>query len=246
MSIPTLFMRFAAICLALCGVLSASGCAAPPASASGHVPDFMVRADSVVPAAYRVTRGDELNFRFINTPELNTVASVRSDGRITLPMAGEFVAEGLSMVELGALVERLLTPQVRRPQVAVNVQGATTQRVFVGGEVVRAGLQPLLGPLTALQAVMAAEGVKDTGEPGRAIVLRRGPAGERQVLSLDLAAALDGSDTAQDVVLQAYDVVVIPRSGIANLNIWIDQYIRRVIPFSTGFSYTISRDRVIR
>ena len=161
-------------------------------------------------------------------------------------MAGEFQAEGLSMAELSALVERLLTPQVRRPQVAVNVQGATTQRVFVGGEVGRAGLQPLLGPLTALQAVMVAEGFKETGQPSRAIVLRRGPKGERQVLNVDLAAALDGSDASQDVALQPYDVVVVPRSGIANLNLWIDQYIRRVIPFSTGFSYTINRDGVVR
>ena len=214
--------------------------------ASTPEPAFLFRAEASAAPVYRVTRGDELNFRFFNTPELNTIATVRSDGRLSLPMAGEFQAEGLSVAELGALVERLLSPQVRRPQVAVNVQGASTQRVFVGGEVGRPGMQAMLGPLTALQAVMVAEGIKDTGQPRQAIVLRRGPQGERLVLSVDLGAALDGSDASQDVALQPYDVVVIPRSGVANINVWIDQYIRRMIPFSTGFSYTINRNGVVQ
>ena len=195
---------------------------------------------------YRISRGDELNFRFLYAPELNTIATVRSDGRVALPYAGEFVAEGLSMDELKALVEQRVASQVRRPQVVVNVSGGASQRVFVGGEVGRPGMQPLIGPLTALQAVMVAEGMKDGAQPRNVVVLRRGPQGERQVLPVDLAAAMAGAEGAQDVALQPYDVVIVPRSGIASLNLWIDQYIRRVLPFSTGLSYSINRDGVIR
>ena len=243
---PTLsqLLRTAALCLAVGGALLAGACATAP-QAVDALPLNALQTDPASNPAYRVARGDELNFRFVNTPELNTVANVRSDGRLTLPMAGEFTAEGLTMPELSALVERLLTPQVRRPQVAVNVQGASTQRVFVGGEVVRPGLQPLLGPLTALQAVMVAEGIKESGQPRQAIVVRRGAQGERQVLSLDLGAAMDGSDVSQDVALRPYDMVIIPRSGVANVNLWIDQYIRRMIPFSTGLSYQLNRNGVV-
>lgn len=198
---------------------------------------------AVVPG-YRISRGDELNFRFLYAPELNTIATVRSDGRIALPYAGEIVAEGLSMDELKTLVEQRVSSQVRRPQVIVNVQGVTAQRVFVGGEVGRPGMQPLLGPLTALQAVMVAEGLKESAQPRDVLVLRRGTQGERQVLPVDLAAAMSGAEGAADVALQPYDVVIVPRSGIANLNLWIDQYIRKVLPISTGFSYTINRNGV--
>lgn len=195
---------------------------------------------------YRVARGDELNFRFFFTPELNTVAVVRSDGHVALPLVGELQVEGLSMAELTAKVEQLMAPQVRRPQVVVNVQGGASQRVFVGGEVVRPGVQALLGPLTVLQAVMVAEGLKDGAKPSQVLVLRRGPAGERKVLSVDLSAAISGRDLSQDLALQAYDVVVVPRSGIADLGLWVDQYIRRVIPFSLGFSYTINKNGAIQ
>lgn len=203
-------------------------------------------APAAADTGYRVARGDELNFRFFYTPELNTVATVRPDGRVALPLAGDFEVDGLSMQELTSKVERLLSDQVRRPQVAINLQGATTRRVFVGGEVARPGMQPLVGPLTVLQAVLVAEGLKDTAQPTQALVLRRGPEGERMVLPVDLAAVMSGNADAPDLPLQAYDVVVVPRSGIGDLNLWIDQYIRRVLPFSLGFSYTINKDGVVR
>lgn len=198
------------------------------------------------PYVYRVAAGDVLDLRFFFTPLLNTVATVRADGRIALPLAGELQVAGLTLAELGSTVERTLGATVRRPQVTINVQGSGSQRVFVGGEVSRPGVQPLLGPLTAVQALLVAEGLKDSADPHTALVLRRGPRGERQVLTVNLAAALDGSDPAQDVALRPDDVLVVPRSGVANLNLWVDQYIRRNLPFSAGFSYTINRDGVVR
>lgn len=188
---------------------------------------------------YRISRGDELNLRFYFTPELNTTALVRSDGRISLPLLGEVSVEGLTVADLAALVERLLSPQVKRAQVAINVQGTSTQRVFVGGEVGKPGMQPLGGPLTALQAVMVAEGMKDTAAPDQVLVLRRTASGGRQVMKADLHAVMTGAKPDDDIVLQPFDVVVVPRSGIADVGRWVDLYIRRVLPISMGFNYTI-------
>ena len=109
----------------------------------------------------------------------------------------------------------------------------------------RPSMQQLAGPLTVLQAVMMAEGLRESAQPAKTIVLRRAPDGTAKVLQVDLDAVMDGSDLAQDVPLQAYDVVIVPRSGIANLGRWVDQYIKRVIPFSLGFSYTITRNGVL-
>ena len=199
-------------------------------------------ASATPPAEYRIGRGDDLELRFFYTPELNTRATVRSDGRISIPLAGEVVVEGRTVAELAALVERLLEPQVRRAQVAINVQGSATQRIFVGGEVGRPGVQVLSGPMTALQAVMVAEGVRDTAQPSKALVLRRAGAGGRQVLKLDLQAAMNGESPDGDLVLQPFDVVVVPRSGIADVGRWVDLYIRRTLPVSFGVSYTVDRN----
>lgn len=197
-------------------------------------------------AGYRVAVNDELNFRFFYLPELNTIATVRADGRVSLPLVGEVPVDGLTVAELTERVEWLMSAHARRPQLMINVQGGTSQRVFVGGEVTRPGVQPLQGPLTVLQAVMVAEGLKDGAQPREVIVLRRGPAGSRTVLPVDLSAAMNGSDLSQDLLLQAYDAVIVPRSGIANLGLWVDQYVKRVLPFSLGFSYTINKNGSIQ
>lgn len=227
--------------LALCVQISGSHAwaqAPAPVPASGSA--SAGQADPMAPA-YRVGRGDELNFRFQYMPELNTTAVVRSDGRVALPLVGELQVDGLTMPELTQLVERRLGEQVRRPQVVVNVQGAGSQRIFVGGEIARPGVQPLVGSLTVLQAVMAAEGFKDTAQPSEVFVLRQAAGGKREALRVDLAAVMDGKPDAQDVVLQPADVVVVPRSGVGNVGLWVDQYIRRVLPFSLGASYTYNR-----
>lgn len=207
-------------------------------------------AAEVLPASvssgYHIAVNDELNFRFFYLPELNTVVTVRTDGRVSLPLVGEVPVDGLTVAELTERVEHLMSAHVRRPQVMVNVQGGTSQKVFVGGEVTRPGVQPLQGPLTVLQAVMVAEGLKDSAQPSHVIVLRRGPAGTRMVLPVDLSAAMNGSDVSQDVLLQAYDAVIVPRSGIADLGLWVDQYVKRVIPFSLGFSYTVNRNGAVQ
>jgi polysaccharide biosynthesis/export protein len=54
---------------------------------------------------------------------------------------------------------------------------------------------------------------------------------------IDLEKALDGSDPGQDILLSPADIVYVPRSAIANVNLWIDQYIRKNIPISIGATY---------
>lgn len=199
------------------------------------------------PVAYRVGAGDELSFRFLYTPELSTTAIVRGDGAVTLPLLGELQVAGRTLAELSQQIEAALAERVRRPQVVINVQGAIpSQRIFVGGEVGRPGVQNLAGPLTALQAVLAAEGLRDTAQASRVTVLRQGPQGERMVMQLDLQAVMEGREGVQDIVLAPYDVVLVPRSGVANMGLWVDQWVRRILPISLGFSYTINKNGTIR
>jgi polysaccharide biosynthesis/export protein len=243
---PSFPRLFALRALLACSAFVLLVCAGRAQGQNQAATPAAVPAAAEVPADYRIARGDELSFRFFYAPELNTTATVRSDGRVALPLIGELRVEGQTMAVLAAEVERLMSAQVRRPQVVINVQGSGSQRVFVGGEVARPGMQPLLGPLSLVQAVMVAEGLKDSAQARQVILMRRGPQGERQVRVVDLEAALSGRDASQDVSLQPYDVVMVPRSGISDLNLWVDQYIRRVLPFSLGFSYTVNRNGVVQ
>ncbi|CAN5754678.1 polysaccharide biosynthesis/export family protein [soil metagenome] len=226
------------------GFMSAAEAQQSPVATVAAAPVSALPAAFASDAPYRIARGDELNLRFFYTPELNTIATVRSDGRIAIPLIGELVVEGKSTAELSQTIVTLLASLVKRPEVAINVQGISSQRVFVGGEVARPGVQPLLGPLSVVQAVMVAEGLKETARVEEVVLIRRGAQGERNVMRVNLAAAMNGQDSTQDVLLHPYDVVVVPRSGIANVNLWVDQYLRRNLPLSLGVSYSINRGGV--
>lgn len=240
------------------GVQLASAASLPPNPSTGLIQPLTpeTRPMGVVPSApstpaapvsvssdYRITPGDELALHFDFMPEMNATQTVRPDGRIDLPLIGTQQAAGLTADQLRDQLHTAYAAKVRRPDLSIDiVRGFANQQVFVGGEVTRPGVQRLTPSMTALQAILVAEGFRDTANPGKVAILRRGPDGGAQVIPVDVDAVMDLKEGSSDVALQPFDVVLVPRSTIANIDLWIDQYIRRVIPFQSGFSYVINRN----
>jgi polysaccharide export outer membrane protein len=109
-------------------------------------------------------------------------------------------------------------------------------KVFVGGEVLRPGLVPMDTALTAMAAVFQVGGFTENASPKDGILLRDNGKNMAEVIRVNFKEALEGSP---DVVLQPYDIVYVPKSGIGKLNQVVEQYVRRMLPFSisAGFSY---------
>jgi protein involved in polysaccharide export with SLBB domain len=192
------------------------------------------------PSRYLIQPGDELEIRFFHTPEQNTILPVRPDGFISIPLAYEIQAAGRTAEELRAeLVERY-SKELLDPEVAVIVRTFTAYQVHVGGEVKDPGVFELRGKRTVLQAIFEAGGMLMTAQPANVLLVRRMADGRATSTWLDLDGVLDEGDPSGDVLLQPYDIVYVPRSGIANLNKWIALYIRENIPIT--FSYRIGAD----
>src|SRR5207247_8758272 len=113
-----------------------------------------------------------------------------------------------------------------------------TGRVYVLGEVLRPGIVPLRGSLTALQAMTLAGGPTRRALLNRAQIIRRGrqaPAAATvtlatvtvakqsiagvQLLPVDLLKVIREGDVARDLALQRGDVLYIPENPIALENI---------------------------
>lgn len=122
-----------------------------------------------------------------------------------------------------------------RPTDTVYVQKSQVS-VYVGGEVARPGLVPLTGSATVLTAIFQAGGLRPTAKTDEIVLLR--DSGK----STPIASKLSLNDVFVDAPhtkLQAYDVVYVPKSRIAKIDQWIDQWIRQLSPatLSLGFSY---------
>ena len=68
-------------------------------------------------------------------------------------------------------------------------------------------------------------------------IIRRGPNDVPQFFSVRFQDLMWGKNPTADVRLAPYDVVYVPRSGIAEVYKFVDQYLLQFVPVSWGFSY---------
>jgi protein involved in polysaccharide export with SLBB domain len=189
---------------------------------------------------YQIQVGDALDIKLFYHPELNESVIVRPDGRISLQLVHEVQASGLTPEQLRRQLRDKYAPQISQPEIAVIVRSFAAQKVYVDGEVAKPGLIPLTGKMTVLQSIASAGGLKDTARVNEVIVVRRGPDNRPASMLVNVEKAIDGSDPTQDLALQPADIVYVPKSPIANVNLWVDQYIRKNIPIPFGFSYNLA------
>ena len=193
-------------------------------------------------APYRIQPGDELEIRFFHTPEQNLTLPVRPDGMISLPLVYELAVAGRTVEEVRKeLVERC-SQELAEPEIAVIVRAFSGYLVHVGGEVNRPGVLHLAGPRTVLQAVLEAGGFLPSASPEDVMVVRAGNDGSYELMAADLADVLSGADAHGNFTLQPFDVVYVPPSAIADVNKWVDQYLRKNLPFNMGLTYRLNPD----
>ncbi|MBI4527272.1 MAG: polysaccharide biosynthesis/export family protein [Deltaproteobacteria bacterium] len=239
--------------LALIGEVPAAGLTVAElrSSISGHFKRFI----SETRYGETLKEGDDLQIRFVFNPELNQVITVRTDGNISMPLIGDIQAAGLRPTDLRKNLLKAYARHLKNPDITVLVGGLVTRKIFadesfisvhltkpadrlifVGGEVQRPRSLRLEGKLTALQAIMEAGGVKETADLSQVVVLRTGPYEQGQWIKTNLTHPLAGKDVLHDIDLKDGDILVVPMSGIARLNLWIKQYIRDVMPLDSRFN----------
>jgi len=182
------------------------------------------------PPPYRIQNGDQLAIRFYRNPELNNDVTVRPDGMISLPLIDDVPASGITPKALGDDLETRYKTELAVPDVTVIVTKFGGQRVFIGGEVNTPSEQELVSGLTAYSALMKAGGLKNPARLSQVILIRRGPEGKPLGTSLDLTTVEAGTHPDQDVSLEPFDIVVVPKSTVGNVNLFVELYITRNLP----------------
>ena len=209
-----------------CLSVLSGGCAfkAPPGRASADMSAMVVDRQP-----YRIHVGDALDVRFYKTPELNIEkVPVRNDGKISLDLIGDVQAAGLGTDQLSDNLRSAYSRELEDPRIVVIVREFGGQ-VFVGGEVGKPAALKYVEGMTALEAVQSVGGFTDTASLENAILIRH-TSDRYEGYRLFLKKALSGEDYTQDVALEPNDVVFIPKSRVANVNLVVKQYIVNNIP----------------
>lgn len=206
--------------LVCCFVTSAAVALASPATArqiASARPSTVVSTDTAEKKAkpqapsltdeYRLGSGDKIRVEVYKDAQLSQSAQVRPDGKITLPLVGDIDATGKTPIELRNTITQALKEYMTNPVVTVIVVEATASTAYVLGEVAHPGAVNLQGPITVLQAIAMAGGLKDFANTKNIRILRKGPAGV-QTIAFNYKDAVKGIGGL--VYLRPGDTVVVP------------------------------------
>jgi polysaccharide export outer membrane protein len=185
--------------------------------------------------AYRLYPGDEIQVQAPSAPELTTTATVQPDGRIALPLIEPVMVAMRTLPDAEAMIGRAYASQLIDPRVHVAVKTAPL-KVFVGGEVDKPGVYDMPGDIDALQAVILAGGFKPSARRGQVVVIRRGADGRAMMRTVDLRRGLSDPGGNDAVPLRRFDVVYVPRTSISEAGLFVQQYIRDLVPFDINYS----------
>jgi protein involved in polysaccharide export with SLBB domain len=197
---------------------------------------------SDAPPPYRLGSSDRIRVDFLLTPELNEEAIVGPDGFIALRAAGRVPAQNRTPAELQNEIAQAATVYLKAPVVTVTVLDAKSARVLVGGSVQKPGVFPLPPRATPLEAILLAGGFLPEARMNQVVVLRSPPqAGPLMVRTVDLRRFVESGDAQDRIALAPEDIVFVPRSRIAELDLWVDENINKLLPFNRdiGFSYSV-------
>jgi polysaccharide export outer membrane protein len=142
--------------------------------------------------------------------ELSKQLTVRSDGKISMPLVGEIQAAGKTPVQLEDEITTKLRSFITEPAVTVMVLKINSLKFNVMGEVARPGSYSLAARTTIVDAIATAGGFRDFAKKKSIYVLHQKPDGTEARLTFNYSAFIKGKNPKQNILLQSGDTVVVP------------------------------------
>lgn len=210
---------FAGPALALVGLLALAGCASGRPTLGG-APNLTVVESNALPSPGRADFTAPVAPSFLGPSDLLqiTVAGIDwltdqeiridSSGEMSFPLAGSVDAAGLTPRELETLLAEQLVNrgQLVNPQVSVNVKETLSRSVTIEGQVKKAGIYPITGKITLLQAIALAQSTDEFSSLDDVVVFRTVD-NQRYAALYDLKAIRHG--VYEDPVIFPNDIVMV-------------------------------------
>ena len=151
--------------------------------------------------------------------DLSRILKIRPDGRISLPLAGEIKASGLTPQQLSDVIAATLERKyMLNPQVTVIVQKVDSKSILVLGHVNKPGQFNISEKITALQAIARAGGNSQFAHMESVLVVRNAYAMKPAIYNIDLQSALNKGNFRNDMLLQPGDIVYVPKNFLGKID----------------------------
>jgi polysaccharide export outer membrane protein len=160
------------------------------------------------PSAMVLRESDILRISFPGAPSLDSIQTIRRDGKITLDMVGEIKAAGLTAPALEQQLLKAYGDQLVTKEVTVTVQTSVFV-VYVTGAVLRPGKLVSDRVETPLEAVIEAGLDPAKANLKKIVVIRENVNGQTQHFNLNLDDVIKGKTTVP-FTLRSMDKIYVP------------------------------------
>lgn len=153
---------------------------------------------------------DVLAINVWKEPDVSRSVPVRSDGKISLPLAGEIQAAGRTPLKLEQDIAATLKSYIAEPEVTVIVQQINSQKFNILGLVNKPGSYVITNSATVLDAIAVAGGFRDFAKQKAVYVLRQNADGSQTRIPFNYKDVVKGRNPSQNIKLQPRDTIVVP------------------------------------
>jgi polysaccharide export outer membrane protein len=175
---------------------------------AGHAADAAGKAHD---DSYVIGNDDVLAVKVWKEPDISReTIPVRSDGRISLPLAGEVEAAGRTPLKLEEEITTKLKSYIAEPEVTVIVLQSNSQKFNILGMVNKPGSYLIANSATVLDAIALAGGFRDFAKQKNIYVLRQNPDGTQVRLPFNYKDVVKGKNSDQNVKVQPRDTIFVP------------------------------------
>jgi len=158
------------------------------------------------------------------------ISAIRPDGYLSFPVIDDVLAGGKTLPELKTILTKQYQAQVDNLTITLILQEMKANVVYVMGEVEKPDIYLMDGQTSIAQLISRAGGFKDAAEKSTVLVISRDKQRRPWGRLVDMKKVLYDGDISQDIILNQYDVVYVPKSAIAQANLFVKQYINDMIP----------------
>lgn len=179
-----------------------------------------------------IAPGDRFDLWLPDLPTEGASVVVLEDGTATFAGLGTVEVAGLMMPQLEERLQAAFSRAYTGGSLQVVVGARAPRQIHVLGEVTTPGAIDLRpdGRLTLPEAMARAGGFsKQTAWLSNTLLVRWDPVAQRQ-LAWKIDCRPQHWDDAETIFLQPYDLVYVPNTPIDRVGIWIENYIRRLLP----------------
>lgn len=163
--------------------------------------------------SFSLGTGDSIEINVWENPELSTRATVRPDGKISMPLVGEITASGKTPEQLDTELTEAISKFIKNPVVSIMVLSFDSaqfqQRVRITGAVEQPTSVQWQRGITVLDLLLLAGGTTEFAAPNRSFLYRKSEEGTVTAYRVKLNDILKKGDLSTNYELSPSDILTV-------------------------------------